>query len=273
MKRYILSLLLLLSFFLHCEADWVQVWSDEFDDDSLDTGAWNVEQHDTVNNGELEAYTSKNVYVADGNLHMVAKKENWGNKHYTSGRINSRGKQQFLYGKFEARMKMPAGKGFWPAFWLLPNDFNDWPAHGEIDIMEVLGHDLHTLYGTVHMGTQGHDINGGAGFGGKTSMPDAYNDDFHIYTVDWQPDKITWSVDDNVYFTAQPSQTKPYWPFVGNKFYIIFNFAVGGNWPGAPDSHTVFPSEFLVDYVRVYEKTADMNYTPAAERLRRLFRL
>ena len=269
MQKHIFSILLFLSVFLHVEAGWVQVWSDEFDGSSLDAGAWNVEQRDTVQNGELEAYTSKNVYVAGGNLHMVAKRENWGNKHYTSGRINSRGKKQFLYGKFEARMKMPAGKGFWPAFWLLPNDFNDWPVHGEIDIMEVLGHDVHTLHGTVHMGTRGHD----AHYGGKTSMGAAYNQDFHIYTVEWEPNQITWSVDGKVYYTIKPSQTKPYWPFSGNKFYIIFNFAVGGNWPGAPDSHTVFPSEFLVDYVRVYKKTSsDLSLSPV-ERFRRLFRI
>ena len=231
------------------------VWSDEFSGSSLDTSIWNIEQRDAVQNNELEAYTNGNVYVQDGLLHLVAKRQNWGNKHYTSGRINSRGKKTFLYGKFEARMKMPAGKGFWPAFWLLPNDFNDWPAHGEIDIMEVLGNDLHTLHGTIHCGTQGHDIHGGAGFGGKTSMSQAYDADFHVYTVEWAPGKITWSVDGNVYFSAVPSQTSPYWPFVGNKFYIIFNLAVGGNWPGAPDGNTKFPSEFVVDYVRVYQNS------------------
>jgi beta-glucanase (GH16 family) len=256
MFKEIFVLALFSLFLIPAKSSYSMVWSDEFDGSSLDSGAWNVEQRDTVQNNELEAYTNGNVYVSDGLLHMVAKKQNWGNKHYTSGRINSRSKKTFLYGKFEARMKMPAGKGFWPAFWLLPNDFNDWPAHGEIDIMEVLGHDLHTLHGTVHMGTPGHDINGGAGFGGKTSMPDPYNEDFHLYTVEWTPGQITWSVDENVYFTAKPSQTKPYWPFVGNKFYIIFNLAVGGNWPGAPDSHTVFPNEFVVDYVRVYQNNA-----------------
>ena len=86
-------------------------------------------------------------------------------------------------------------------------------------------------------------------------MSQAYDADFHVYTVEWAPGKITWSVDGNVYFSAVPSQTSPYWPFVGNKFYIIFNLAVGGNWPGAPDGNTKFPSEFVVDYVRVYQNS------------------
>ncbi len=252
----IFSFLIILTCLYQAQATYSLVWSDEFDGTSLNLGSWNIDERDKVDNNELEAYTKGNIYVSNGLLHMIAKKEHCGDKAYTSGAMNSQGKKAFLYGRFEARMKMPAGKGLWPAFWLLPNDYDDWPVHGEIDIMEVLGHDLYTLYGSLHMGASGQDINGGAGFGGKTKVSGTYDQDFHIYAVDWTPEKITWSVDGRTYFTAQPSQTSPYWPFTGNKFYIIFNLAVGGNWPGAPDSATVFPNEFLVDYVRVYQNNA-----------------
>lgn len=227
------------------------VWSDEFDGSSLDHSSWNVLVTDKVNNHELEAYTSNNLYVTGGVLHIVAKKENWGSKHYTSARIDTQGKRDFLYGKFEARLKMPIGKGMWPAFWLMPTyKGGQWPSTGEIDIMETIGSDHYNAHSTVHYGysPSQHKWKGDA-----ISVPGGYSNDFHVYSCEWSPGKIDFFLDGKHFSTRTSQECQP-WPFdKGNKFYVILNLAVGGDWPGSPDGSTHFPSEYLIDYVRVYQ--------------------
>lgn len=227
------------------------VWSDEFDGTSLDTSSWNVEVTDKPNNNELEAYTANNFYVQGGYLHIVAKRENWGSKQYTSGRINTQDKRDFLYGKFEARMKMPIGKGMWPAFWLMPTDKgSQWPSTGEIDIMETIGSDPTNSHATIHYGysVQQHQWKGD-----PVAVPGGYSSDFHVYSCEWEPGKITFYLDGKLFSTRTSQECQP-WPFdEGNKFYVILNLAVGGDWPGSPDGSTVFPSEFVIDYVRIYQ--------------------
>ena len=181
MKYFILALL---SFFIISHS-YDLVWSDEFDGSVLDPASWSMEVTDKVNNNELEAYTDKNYYISNGYLNIIGKRENWGSKQYTSARINTQGKRDFLYGKFEARMKMPVGKGLWPAFWLMPTwQGQYWPKTGEIDIMETVGNDPTYSHATVHYGNSvaEHQWKGDA-----VAVPGGYGNDFHVYSCEWQP--------------------------------------------------------------------------------------
>ena len=230
------------------------LWSDEFEGNTLDANSWTVPEYDNPQNNEMQAYTKASVYVAGGYLHLVAKKQDWGKQHYTSGKVVTENKRDFLYGKFEARMKMPAGKGMWPAFWMMPTNLGQyWPTTGEIDIMETVGNDPTNTHSTLHYGTS---VATHKWKGDPYAVPGGYSNAFHVYTCEWEPTKITFYVDGVLYSTRTPSEIQP-WPFT-HKFYIILNLAVGGDWPGAPDGSTIFPSEFLIDYVRVYQGSADV---------------
>jgi beta-glucanase (GH16 family) len=158
---------------------------------------------------------------------------------YSSGEINSYSSFTQLYGYFEMSAKLPAGQGLWPAFWLLPAD-GSWPP--EIDIMEVLGHDITTLHNAVH-----YNGRGGRHMSlGSSTQVDDLSQDFHTFGVNWQADYITWYFDgEQVYQAATPAG-------LNKPMYMIANLAVGGNWPGSPDSSTVFPAEYQIDYIRVY---------------------
>lgn len=256
--KYTALIFLLLSPFLIFSYD--LVWSDEFDGSSLDLSNWNIEITDTPHNNEMQAYVNRNYYVSGGFLHIVAKREDSGSKHYTSSRMNTQGKRDFLYGKFEARLKMPKGKGLWPAFWLMPTwKGGQWPSTGEIDIMETVGSDPYNSHSTLHYGysVQQHQWKGDS-----VSVPGGYYSDFHVYSCEWQPGKITFYLDGKLFSTRTPQECQP-WPFdSNNKFYVILNFAVGGDWPGAPDGSTPFPSEFVIDYVRVYQGTPSPSPQP-----------
>ncbi|CAL9392371.1 hypothetical protein SUDANB95_01278 [Actinosynnema sp. ALI-1.44] len=237
-------------------------FADEFNGPAgtrVDGGKWNTEVGD--NNGanrEHQYYTASASNAAldgAGNLVITARKENPGNYNcwygrcqYTSARINTSGKFTTTYGRVEARMKMPRGKGIWPAFWMLGQDIGTvgWPNSGEIDIMEFLGHQQNTVYGTIH----------GPGYSGAGGIGMAYNgpnfaDGFHTFAVDWTPQGIAWSVDGHVYQRRTPADLGGrQWVF-NKPFFIILNLAVGGEWPGYPDASTVFPQQFVIDYVRV----------------------
>ena len=234
------------------------LWFDDFNSSTLDASSWNIEEGDQYYNNETQAYTTNNYNITNGILNLISKVESWGTKNYTSARINTQHKKDFTYGKFEARMKMPQGQGYWPAFWMLPSDYDNWPVHGEIDIMEAIGSKIFQVSGTCNMGEEGLSINEDAGYSYDFTMNFSYADDFHIYAVEWTKGRLNWTIDGNEYFSAVPADTKPYWPFdEGNKFYIILNLAVGGNLPGYVDNTTPFPSLFQIDYVRVYQIVND----------------
>ena len=246
---------------------WTFVWSDEFsgaDGSAPDSSKWT---YDTGGKGwgnsELECYTNRlrNAQIKGGNLVITAQKENFTYSdgvasNYTSARLKTQGLFSQAYGRFEARIKIPAGQGMWPAFWMLGNDISTvgWPKCGEIDIMENIGKEPGTVHGSLHgPGTTSRTSDATSIF----SLPAGQNfaDDFHLYAVEWEPGTVRFYVDSNLYATFTQSQ----WPAGGtwvfdHPFFVILNVAVGGNWPGSPDSTTVFPQQMLVDYVRVYTK-------------------
>ncbi|MFG2164420.1 ricin-type beta-trefoil lectin domain protein [Micromonospora chersina] len=212
-------------------------------------------------NNELQYYTNSTRNAAldgSGNLVITARKENpagypcwYGSCQYTSARLLTNGTFSQAYGRFEARIKIPRGQGLWPAFWMLGNDIatNPWPNSGEIDIMENVGKQPSTVYGTLH----GPGYSGGNGLGGSTSLPNgqALADAFHTYAVDWAPDSITWYLDGVAYSRKTPADAgSNRWVF-DHPFFMIMNVAVGGNWPGSPDGSTTFPQTMTIDYVRV----------------------
>lgn len=248
--RYFILFLLTSSYFLHSRCEYQLVWADEFDGTSLDTSAWNIDTGDQWYNNELEAYKTSNVIVKDGTLQLVAKKENYLSKSYTSGRINTESKKVFTYGRFEARMKFPTGKGFWPAFWLYPENYNT-NDYREIDIMEAVGDLPNTIFSTCWGGPESNLVSAGLPYTLKAN----YDQDFHVYYAEWKPGSISFGVDNTTFFTCSPNNMKVYSydNLATAKFNIILNLAVGGDWPGSPSSTTVFPSTMYVDYVRVYQ--------------------
>ncbi len=242
--------------------NWKLVWSDEFDGDSIDTSKWNFEiDGKGGGNGEQEYYTDKpeNAHVENGHLLITAIKggtDSEGNKHkFTSARMTTKGKFSWKYGRFEARIKVPTGKGAWPAFWLMPEDsvYGGWASSGELDIMEEVGDKPSTLFGTIHYGDKWP---GNVHTGDKFVLPSGnLCDDWHVYAVEWEEGVIRWYIDGNLYETQTKWYTKaaPFPAPFDQKFFIILNFAVGGAWPGPPSSSTPFPQTMDVDYVRVYQ--------------------
>jgi beta-glucanase (GH16 family) len=240
----------------------VTTFSDTFDGPAgspVDSSKWTLETGDNVNNHEREYYTSGTHNAAlDGRGHLVitARKENpagyqcwYGSCQYTSARLNTAGKFEARYGHVEARMKIPRGQGMWPAFWMLGTPVN-WPESGEIDVMENVGFEPSTVHGTIH----GPGYSGSGGIGAAYSLPNgqAFADAFHTFAVDWAPGSITWSVDGNVYERRTPADLGgKTWAFDNRPFFLILNLAVGGYWPGDPDSTTQFPQALVVDSVSV----------------------
>ena len=246
-------------------ADYSLVWEDNFDADKLSTADWNYEVHEPgwVNN-ELQEYviSDENVFLEDGKLVIkpIKTTEN-GTVSYTSGRVNTQGKHDFTYGVFEAKIKFPKGQGFLPAFWLMASDENiygQWPRCGEIDIAEVLGHATKKTFGTVHYGNPHNESQGT-----YTLKDGDFSEEFHIFSVEWNPGNIKWFVDGNLmheesdwYSKTQGVGEITYPAPFDQPFYMILNLAVGGNWPGNPDSSTDFDAARMeVDYVKVYQKS------------------
>lgn len=240
-------------------------WEEQFDGTSLNRDDWNVELHAPgwVNN-ELQEYVDSedNIYVKDGNLVLKPIKTvgSDGTVSYTSGRVNTQNKHNFKYGLFEARVKVPAGQGFLPAFWMMPaneNLYGQWPRCGEIDIMEVLGHETNTSYGTIHYGNPHSESQGKYTLGSGN-----FSDEYHVFSVEWEPGKIKWYVDgkvihtENDWYSATVGQGEITYPAPFDQpFYIILNLAVGGDWPGNPDSTTdIEKAAYMIDYVKVYQK-------------------
>ncbi len=256
-------MILLLIPSLAAAQDWQLVWSDEFDADSLDQSNWEYmygtgSQYGIPGwgNSELQYYTDRkeNIYIEDNKLHIRAKEESFATRSYTSARIRSKNKADFLYGKIEARAKLPKGRGLWPAIWMMPTDseYGGWPRSGEIDIMEMKGDQPDLVYGTVHYGSgpgAGHALTEG-----RYTLPDGtFHDDFHTFTIIWEPDRIEWYVNDNWYHFVTPAHLNPHpWVF-DKKFHLLLNVAVGGNFLDNPDETTEFPQEMIIDYIRVYQ--------------------
>ncbi len=228
------------------------IWSDEFDEATLNTNDWNYEiGGGGWGNSELEIYTNNpaNVFLKDGYLTIKATKNPYTGDYY-SGRITTKGKQEFTYGRIDIRAKMPVGKGVWPALWMLGGNISSvgWPNCGEIDIMEYLGHDPLTVYGTVHYNSGGHQYTGSKYVVGAA---EDYHTKFHVFTIIWQENSIEWYVDYHKYFSVN-SNDIAFDAFNLPQFFIM-NVAVGGVWPGYPDATTVFPQEMVVDYVRIFQ--------------------
>ncbi|MBI9073028.1 MAG: family 16 glycosylhydrolase [Melioribacteraceae bacterium] len=229
-------------------------WADEFNGTEINDSNWT---HETGGHGwgnaEFQYYTDRedNSYVGNGRLTIKAIKENYGGSAYTSARLISKDKQEFQYGKIEAMIRLPYGQGIWPAFWTLGNDISQvsWPKCGEIDIMEMVGGEGrdNISHGTVHW-----DDNGHASYGGNYTLSTGnFSEAFHLFSVIWDPQKIQWFVDDKLFNTVDI--TAAHMDEFHKKHFILLNLAVGGNWPGSPNSSTVFPQTMEIDYVRVYQ--------------------
>jgi hypothetical protein len=226
------------------------VWSDEFSTGQLNTTFWNYELGASGwGNNELQNYTSSdaNVHIDSGYLHITAL--NPSGTSYTSGRITTKAKKEFTYGRFEIRARLPEGKGIWPALWMLGGNISSvgWPKCGEIDIMELLGDTPSKVYGSLHWDSNGH-----LSRSSQFSLPGGkFSSGFHKFTLVWTPNTLSWYIDNQRFLNIFRSEISAF-PFDLPAF-LIFNVAVGGNWPGSPDATTLFPQHMIVDYVRVYK--------------------
>lgn len=246
-------------------AQYSLVFADEFDGDVIDTQVWQHQIGDGTayglpagwGNNELQYYTpyTYNSYVQNGVLNLVARDLPIGGYNYSSARLRTRGAFEFRYGRVEGRIKVPRGQGLWAAFWMLPTNspYGGWAASGEIDIIETVNQAT-SAHGTIH---HGGNWPNNVQNGGSLSGID-FSQDFHVYAAEWTPDTIRWFVDGQQYYSVTSSTwystaapTNPRAPF-DTPFHLLLNLAVGGNWPGNPNSSTVFPAELQIDWVRVY---------------------
>lgn len=234
---------------------WQLLWNDEFDRKSIDLTNWTYDLGGGGwGNGEMQVYTDtpENARVENGLLIIEGRKETneSGGFQFTSARLKTQGLQTFQYGRIEARIKVPAGKGLWPAFWMLGENFPvvGWPDCGEIDIMEYVGREPDLIIGTMH----------GPGYSGAVGLSkwnrQGYNiaDDFHTYSIEWDANQISWFYDGEKYSTyTRDDVGERQWVF-DQPFFVILNLAIGGTLGGLVTPDTQFPAQYLVDYVRVY---------------------
>jgi len=248
-------------------SQWTLTFEDDFDGPAgeapcsshwaRDLGGWGF------GNNELQCYTdgAANSFL-DGHGCLVIEARNeaatdakGNDRAYTSARLKTQGIFSQTYGKFEARMKLPQGQGIWPAFWLLGNaiDTTGWPECGEIDIMESIGPHPKTLYGTLH----GPGYCGGENLQGSIHVEEPLSENFHVYGLEWEPGQLHWCFDGLCYRTIAEDESQGRgWPF-DEPFFVVLNLAIGGYWPGPPDSTTTFPQRLWVDYVRVWARLAE----------------
>jgi beta-glucanase (GH16 family) len=228
-------------------ANYTLVWSDEFNGTAIDTTKWNFETGNLGVNNEKEYYQAANATEANGNLIITAKAETVNGWPYTSARMNTLNKVSAQYGRIEARIKLPLGAGLWPAFWMMGANINtvSWPQCGEMDIMEHINAD-NTIYGTMHW-----NVNGAVQYGLTTTV--ANPGDYHVYAIDWDANSITWYVDNVLYCTGNISNNINNTGAFQLPFFILFNLAVAGDFPGQTVDLTKLPASMYVDYVRVYK--------------------
>lgn len=244
---------------------WSLVWRDEFDGSAIDAAKWSFEVNGAGGgNNELQYYTARpeNAFVSNGRLTIQALRERYcstdGCRDFTSARLRTLNKGDWLYGRMEVRARLPRGQGLWPAIWMLPSDYayGGWAASGEIDIMEAVntgGSGGNVVHGTLHYGGAWPN---NTYKGGQTTPATSVADNFHDYAVEWEPNQIRFYVDGVLYHTATE-----WWSSGGafpapfnKRFHMILNVAVGGNWPGSPNAGTVFPQRMEIDHVRVYQR-------------------
>ena len=224
------------------------VWSDEFNGNTVDTTNWNFEiGGEGGGNHEQEYYQAANATVSNGNLVITGRKEDVGSNHYTSSRMTTQGKHEFMYGRIEARIKMPVAQGFWPAFWMLGSNIKTvgWPRSGETDIMEHINTDS-LIYGTLHWDNNGHVQKGDT----IASTPS----DYHVYAIEWDASSIRWYLDKTKYHEVSIANNVNSTDEFHQPFFILLNFALGGDWPGQTIDDSKLPANMYVDYVRVYKK-------------------
>jgi len=235
------------------------LWADEFDGTEINEDDWNFELGDGCpdvcgwGNNELEYYKKENTSLQDGYLIIEARKENAGGKLYTSSRITTQNKHSFTYGRVDVRAVLPKGQGIWPAIWMLGSNITNvgWPACGEVDIMELIGggegkDDM--VHGTAHWDHSGQYANYGQGYQLPTGI---FANEFHVFSITWDESFVTWYMDDIEFnkIDITPTELSEF----QDDFFLIMNVAVGGNWPGSPNSSTIFPQHMIVDYVRVFQ--------------------
>jgi hypothetical protein len=236
---------------------WTLVWSDEFNTAGApDTSKWGYEEG-YIRNAELQYYTSErleNARVEAGNLVIECRRDYFEDHEITSASLTTAGKRHFLYGRIEVKAKLPTGLGTWPAIWMLGTNIGDvgWPTCGEIDIMENVGSNPQTIYGTVHTQAYNHAI--GTAVGGNIELAAPW-DNYHVYAIEWFPDHIDFFVDDDKYFSfADEGSGNTTWPF-DKEHYLLLNFAFGGGWGGANGvDKELLPLTYHIDYVRFYQQ-------------------
>ena len=242
---------------------WALVWNDEFDGPALNLEKWSYEigGHGWGNN-ELQYHSDDDstAFIRDGKLVLRADLVPQGTgsadnlRYFSSARLRTSGKGDWRYGRIEVKAKLALGQGIWPAIWMLPTDwmYGGWPESGEIDIMEHVGYDPGRVHGSIHTGSYNHKINTQRG---GSKLLDKISSKFYVYAIEWYEDRIDFLIDDAKYFSFQNDGKNDFntWPF-NQRFHLLINIAVGGDWPGSPDETTQFPTEMEVEYVRVYEK-------------------
>ncbi|WP_452219182.1 glycoside hydrolase family 16 protein [Lacinutrix undariae] len=253
MKKVIFTILLG-TLFVGCKTEEnILVFEEQFLGNTLDTNNWNYELGDGCpnlcgwGNNERQVYTKENVTVKDGNLIITATKDS---TLYRSGRITTSDKVEFQYGTVEVRAKLATGEGLWPAVWLLGSDIDTvgWPACGEIDMMEYVGKNPNEIFTTLHTSDSYGDSKNS-----KITINESIEEGFHIYKTNWTEDAIRFYIDDELVYTFSPEvKNEKTWPF-NRPFYIILNMAIGGNFGGPEVDDSIFPKEFIVDYVKVYK--------------------
>ena len=234
------------------------VWHDEFNGNQINTNNWVFETGTGCphlcgwGNNELQYYREQNAWIEDGVLVIEARRENVASSNYTSARMKTQGKQSFKYGRIDIRALLPEGQGIWPALWMLGNNITSvgWPACGEIDIMEMIGGNgrENQVHGTLHWDYNGH-VSAGRAY---TRPTGTFADEYHVFSITWDQTFIRWYVNNNQFHEI--NITPGHMTEFHEEFFLLFNVAVGGNWPGNPNQTTTFPQQMKVDYVRVFQK-------------------
>ncbi|MVO09352.1 family 16 glycosylhydrolase [Flavobacterium sp. TP390] len=229
------------------------IWEENFNGKALDTTVWNFELGNGCpnicgwGNNESQIYTKNNHKVEDGMLTITAA---YDGTQYTSTRITTKDKKEFQYGKMEVRAKLPQGKGLWPAFWMLGSNISQvgWPKSGEIDILEYIGKEPGQVFTSLHtQDSHGNTINT------KKTKIEGIEEGFHLYAIDWNKDQIAFYVDNHLVYTFKPEvKNENTWPY-NQPFYFLINMAIGGNFGGPDIDNSVFPQEFSIDYIKVYQ--------------------